>query len=88
MPDAIRILYVDDEPDLLKIGKLFLERDGTFTIDTLASARLALEQLKTERYDAIISDYQMPEMDGITVPQTSQKIGECTPVHHLNRTGV
>jgi PAS domain S-box-containing protein len=65
MAAALRVLYVDDEPDLLVISKLILEADGAFAIDTLPSAKEALEQLKTERYDAIISDYQMPDMDGI-----------------------
>ena len=65
MADTIRVLYVDDEPGLLDIGKLFLEKTGEYTVDTLESAIEALRQLKTKRYDAIISDYQMPDMDGI-----------------------
>jgi PAS domain S-box-containing protein len=65
MAATLRVLYVDDEPDLLAISKLILEVDGAFVVDTLPSARGALEHLKTERYDAIISDYQMPDMDGI-----------------------
>ncbi len=65
MAPAVRVLYVDDEQGLLAISKIFLERDGSFTVDTCTSAREALERLKTERYDAIVSDYQMPEMDGI-----------------------
>ncbi len=59
------ILYVDDEPDLLEIGKIFLERSGTFHVDTMESAILALERIRNSSYDAIISDYQMPQMDGI-----------------------
>ncbi len=65
MPVPLRVLYVDDEPDLLDISKRFLELEGEFVINTLTSAKAALEQLNTERYDAIISDYQMPGMDGI-----------------------
>jgi len=65
MVDTLRVLYVDDEPGLLEIAKLFLEKEGAFAVDTLTSAMVALEQLDRERYDAIISDYQMPEMDGI-----------------------
>lgn len=34
----ISVLYVDDEPDLLKIGKLFLERSGDFTVTTVSGA--------------------------------------------------
>jgi len=59
------VLYVDDEESLLELGKVFLEMQGHFTIETTISALEAIEKLKTARYDAVISDYQMPEMDGI-----------------------
>jgi len=61
----ISVLYVDDEPMLLEIGKIFLERSGQFQVDTLESAAGALEIMKTRQYDAVVSDYQMPGMDGI-----------------------
>ena len=79
MADTLRILYVDDEPGLLSIGKLFLEREGAFAVNTLTSAEVALEQLNTERYDAIISDYQMPGMDGITFLKRLKASGNTTP---------
>ena len=79
MTGAIRVLYVDDEPGLLTIGKLFLEKEKAFAVDTLTSAKSALEQLKTKRYDAIISDYQMPEMDGITFLKQLKVTGNTTP---------
>ncbi len=65
MAAEIRVLYVDDEPDLLTIGKLFLEESGDFTITTAPNAAEALMLLEQEKFDAIVSDYQMPEMDGI-----------------------
>jgi hypothetical protein len=65
MADVIRVLYVDDEPDLLEIGKVFLEDSGEFSVATVCSASAALELLQQEQFDAIISDYQMPGMDGI-----------------------
>ncbi len=65
MVDNIRVLYVDDEPDLLDLGKIFLENSGEFFVRTIDSAFAALKLLKTEKYDAIISDYQMSGMDGI-----------------------
>ncbi|MFA5379129.1 MAG: PAS domain S-box protein [Dehalococcoidia bacterium] len=61
----ISALYVDDEPGLLEIGKLFLESSGAIMIDTSASVCDAIRRVKTVPYDAIISDYQMPEMNGI-----------------------
>jgi PAS domain S-box-containing protein len=65
MPDTLRVLYVDDEPDLLEIGRVFLEQSGDFSVTTIDSAPAALELLLNEKFDAIISDYQMPGMDGI-----------------------
>ncbi|WP_321504871.1 PAS domain S-box protein [uncultured Methanoregula sp.] len=59
------ILYVDDEPDLLLLGKTFLEKLGDVAVDTQESATDGLEALREKSYDAIISDYQMPVMDGL-----------------------
>ncbi|MFA5268397.1 MAG: PAS domain S-box protein [Methanoregula sp.] len=59
------ILYVDDEEALLEIGKLFLEGDGTMTVESVTSAPAALDRIGSVPFDAIISDYQMPDMDGI-----------------------
>ncbi len=79
MADKLRVLYVDNEPGLLEIGKLFLEREGSFAVDTFLSAKQAFEQLKTEKYDAIISDYQMPEMDGISFLKRLKASDDTTP---------
>ena len=79
MTEKIRVLYVDDEPGLLGIGKLFLEREGAFAVDTFTSASEALTHLNTEMYDVIISDYQMPEMDGIAFLKKLKASGNTTP---------
>ena len=63
----ISLLYVDDEPALLELCRVFLEREGDISVVTVHSAGEALERIKNERFDAIISDYQMPELDGITL---------------------
>ncbi|HII99730.1 MAG TPA: response regulator [Methanoregula sp.] len=61
----VTLLYVDDEPDLLNLGRLFLERGGEFSVTTAGSAQEGLEKLSTAAFDAVISDYQMPDMDGL-----------------------
>jgi len=61
----IQVLYVDDESGLLDIGRIYLERTGHFRVDTAESAPAALEMIQPKPYDAIISDYEMPEMNGI-----------------------
>ena len=72
----IFVLYVDDEPALLEIGKLFLERSGQFSVDIITSAQDALSLLKSKDYDVILSDYQMPEMDGIDIFKKNKKFRE------------
>jgi PAS domain S-box-containing protein len=61
----ISVLYVDDEPALLDIGKAFLERGGSITVETSSSAADAQERLHQRSFDAIVSDYQMPGTNGI-----------------------
>lgn len=61
----ISVLYVDDESTLLEIAQIYLERSGDFKVRITTSAQGALDLLKEGSFDAIISDYQMPEMDGI-----------------------
>ncbi|HEX3002344.1 MAG TPA: response regulator, partial [Methanoregula sp.] len=61
----LSLLYVDDEPGLLEIGKLFLETSGGFTVTTAVSGNEGLDELAVHPFDAIVSDYQMPEMNGI-----------------------
>jgi PAS domain S-box-containing protein len=62
----ISVLYVDDEPDLLELAQIFLEREGKFRVTTSVSARTVLESPDIDTFDAILSDYQMPGMDGLT----------------------
>ncbi|MCX6690613.1 MAG: PAS domain S-box protein [Methanoregula sp.] len=79
MTDKIRILYVDDEETLLELCKMFLERSGNFTVTVTTSAPEAIRILGQERYDAIVSDYQMPEMDGIEFLKHLKAKGNTTP---------
>jgi len=65
-----RVLYVDDEPGLLELGQLFLEQSGTISVETAISAREGIAALKKTAFDCIISDYLMPEMDGLAFLKT------------------
>jgi len=67
------LLYVDDEPGLLDIGQLFLENTGEFTVRTVQSGKEALDLLSHNNFDAVISDYQMPEMDGLELLKRVRK---------------
>ncbi|SDX06684.1 GAF sensor hybrid histidine kinase [Haloarcula vallismortis] len=60
------MLHVDDEPDFLDVATGILEQQSSnLTVITATSAAEALDRLATASVDCIISDYRMPEKDGI-----------------------
>ena len=71
----ITILLVDDQKVLLDITRIFLEKGGDISVDTALSAQEALIMLNQKKYDAIVSDYEMPAMDGIEFLKTIKKEG-------------
>ena len=59
----IRILAVDDEPDLTMLCRMSLEHYG-FEVDTFNDPQEALSKFKPGSYDLVILDIKMPKMDG------------------------
>ena len=59
-----KVLMVDDEVDLLAINKDYFEQEG-FEVSTAENGFEALELISEEKFDAIITDYTMPKMNGI-----------------------
>jgi len=62
--DKIRAIVVDDEPSILEAIKAILETEEIETFTTMSSLT-ALEKIKTEPFDIVISDLKMPEIDGM-----------------------
>lgn len=60
---SIRILLVEDEPDIRELCSCLL-RDAGYEVDTASNAQDALSSLRTNQYALLITDYQMPEMNG------------------------
>jgi len=78
-PSKISLLYIDDEPVLLELCKIYLERSGDISVTTAQGAPEGLVLLSEQSFDAILSDYQMPEMDGIELLKHLKETGEDTP---------
>ena len=62
------ILVVDDEPDLRTLYELTLLREG-YRVETASSVQEAREQLKTQRFDAVITDMRLPDGFGMELLQ-------------------
>ena len=61
-----RVLYIDDEPDLLELVKIVLEETKEFIVHLSTNATEILKSDDLHSYDVIISDYEMPDINGIT----------------------
>lgn len=75
----IRVLAVDDEPYLLDLTKIFLENDPRILVDLAGSGQEALTLVGTTFYDCLISDYQMPSMDGLELLKSLRTSGWDVP---------
>ncbi|WP_336136394.1 response regulator [Natronomonas amylolytica] len=65
LPDTIRLLYVEDDPEFADLTAQFLESaDDRLSVRTVESATAGLEAFD-EDIDCIVSDYDMPNMNGI-----------------------
>lgn len=79
IPDKYQILYVDDDENLLTIGKLFLERFSDFSVDIIPSPNDAIERIFSGSYHAIVSDYEMPALNGIELLRKIRESGNNIP---------
>jgi EAL domain-containing protein (putative c-di-GMP-specific phosphodiesterase class I) len=63
-PTVGRVLVVDDQEDVLKAFARTLKRAG-HEVDTATTGNEAVRRLQQSRYDAVVSDISMPDLDGI-----------------------
>ena len=72
-----RILLVDDDAHIARVMSIWLTRHGHEIVAT-HNGREALSRLKTESIDLIISDMNMPEMDGLALARGVREQGYST----------
>ena len=63
---TLRLLVIDDEPDLRTLYELTLLREG-YDIDTAASVEHAMERLAEQAYSAVITDMRLPDGSGLDI---------------------
>ena len=64
--DDIDVLHVDDDGQFVELAATFVERhDDGIAVETTTDPERALELLSERRFDCLVSDYQMPRLDGL-----------------------
>ncbi len=73
----LKVMLVDDEPFILQGLKILIdwEKEGYEIVAALSNGKEALDYLKENEVDLIISDIQMPVMTGLELLETIQKEG-------------
>ena len=61
----IHVLHVDDDSCILEISKQILMDMGSFEIEFACCADEGFKKLSTKHYDVVISDFDMPQKDGL-----------------------
>lgn len=69
---AKKILVADDQPHVLRVLRLVLEKAG-YQVDAAANGRIALEWIRQNQPDALITDIFMPEMTGRELCENLQR---------------
>jgi CheY-like chemotaxis protein len=81
-----RVLYAEDQTSSRIVTTAMLKRMG-FEVDAVEDGELALQQARTENYDVILLDIEMPVMDGVTAARSIRKdLKHCdgTPIYALS----
>ena len=71
MPGAIDVLHVDDDPSVLDLTEAYFERElDAVAVTSVTDPETALDRLDEAAFDCVVSDYDMPAMDGLEFFET------------------
>jgi DNA-binding NtrC family response regulator len=73
-----KILLVEDTDSLREVLKSVLESEG-FTVDAFSNAENAIESIKRSKYSCILSDFKLPQKNGIELLQATREISRHVP---------
>lgn len=60
-----KILIIDDETEILNMLSRFLGKSGKYSVTTFANPVVAIDTLKRDKFDLVLLDIMMPQMNGL-----------------------
>lgn len=74
------VIAIDDQEDILELSKIFLEKAvDDIEVDTTTDPREVIEEVEEHNYDAVLSDFDMPEMNGVELLEEVREIDSDLP---------
>src|SRR5690606_13418227 len=64
---SIKILVVDDFPTMRRIVRNLLKELGFENVDEAEDGQMALDKLRSSNFDLVVSDWNMPTLDGLSM---------------------
>jgi len=84
--DTIIVIHVDDDAQTLSMSKRILEDiDPELVIETFTSPEDAIYALQNQRNDCVVSDYQMPQLNGIELARRVRKFSNIPFIIYTGR---
>jgi len=79
MEEKLQIMLIDDEEIVCKRLKTALENYG-YSVDVFTDGNSAIEKLRERRYDVVVTDIRMDDVDGLQVLEAARSISPETKV--------
>lgn len=84
----LKVIFVDDEEDFLELAERFFDdEDSRLDLTLSDSASEALEMIKEKNFDAVVSDYKMPDINGLELLEELRENGNDIPFVILTGKG-
>lgn len=80
MSDRKKIIIIDDEQDILNTLVRYFKRKDKIEVDVFTNPLNGLEAIKGGKYDLVLTDIMMPEMDGIELLKRVKEVKPSLPV--------
>ena len=65
--EVYKIAIIDDETEILNMLSRFLNRSGKYSVSTFSNPVIALNSMENDKFDLVLLDIMMPQMNGLEV---------------------